>query len=473
MNLVEMLSEYESNFDGGETEVMGAPTGIEISGLSFDSRDVQNGNMFFCISGGTHDGHEYASQAIERGAVALIVERELVTSVPQVVVRNSREAMGYFSCIYYGFPSKELDVIGVTGTNGKTTTTEIITEILNTAGVASQSIGTLTGVLTTPEAPDLQRQFRSLVNAGIQSVVMEVSSHALSQYRVTGTEFDIGVFTNLSHDHLDFHNDLEDYFKAKCSLFTENQCKTAVVNIDDPFGLRLMKKIDIETCQVSPSSAEVRKTSFTGSSIIWRDQVVELQISGEFNIENALLAASTCLLLGLKEDQIVNGLKAAEPVPGRFEIVSGNQDGPIVIVDYSHTPAGIENVLQAVRNIAPEVKLTIVFGCGGDRDRSKRPQMASSAEVHADQVIITSDNPRNENPRKIIDDAMAGFEYPESVIVEEDRESAIRIAIQSSQPGEVVVIAGKGAETTQEIRGNVRPFDDRVIARKNLKGVKG
>ncbi len=473
MNLVEMLSEYESNFDGGETEVIGAPTGIEISGLSFDSRDVQTGDMFFCISGGTHDGHEYASEAIERGAVALIVERELVTPVPQVVVRNSREAMGYFSCVYYGFPSKELDVVGVTGTNGKTTTTEIITEILSTAGIASQSIGTLTGVLTTPEAPDLQRQFRSLVNDGIQSVVMEVSSHALSQYRVSGTEFDIGVFTNLSHDHLDFHNDLEDYFKAKCSLFTENQCKTAVVNIDDPFGQRLVKKLDIETCEVSPSSAEVRKISFTGSSIIWRDQVVELQITGEFNIENALLAASTCLLLGLKEDQIVNGLKKAEPVPGRFEIVSGNKDGPIVIVDYSHTPAGIENVLQAVRNIAPEVKLTIVFGCGGDRDRSKRPQMASSAEVHADQVIITTDNPRNEDPRKIIDDAMAGFEYPESVIVEEDRESAIRIAIQSSQSGEVVVIAGKGAETTQEIRGNVRPFDDRLIARKNLKGVKG
>ena len=214
MNLAEILTEYQSTIPPEGLEVIGSIDGLEATGLSFDSREVQDGNIFFCISGGTHDGHEYVIQAIEHGAVAVVAERELMVSVPQIIVEDTREAMGYISCIYFGFPSRELDVVGVTGTNGKTTTTHLIAAILNTAGISCESIGTLTGVLTTPEAPDLQRQFRSLVDGGIKSVVMEVSSHALSQHRVTGTEFDIGVFTNLSQDHLDFHSDIEEYFET-------------------------------------------------------------------------------------------------------------------------------------------------------------------------------------------------------------------------------------------------------------------
>ena len=473
MNLVEILTEYQSTIPPDGLEVIGSIDGLEATGLSFDSREVQAGNIFFCISGGTHDGHEYVIQAIEHGAVALVVERELMVSVPQIIVEDTREAMGYISCIYFGFPSRELDVVGVTGTNGKTTTTHLIAAILNTAGISCESIGTLTGVLTTPEAPDLQRQFRSMVDGGIKSVVMEVSSHALSKHRVTGTEFDIGVFTNLSQDHLDFHSDIEEYFETKCSLFAAKRCKSAVVNIDDPYGLRLAKQIDIKTHRVSTDAIEIRDEIFTGSSLIWRDLPIELQISGRFNIENALLAASTCLLFGIDENQIVNGLEAAEPVQGRFEVIDGYEGAPTVIVDYSHTPAGIENVLQAVRKISPEVGLTIVFGCGGNRDNSKRPKMARAAEKHADRVIVTSDNPRYEDPLKIIDQTMSGFVDPNSVIVEEDREVAIQLAIQSSNAGEVIVIAGKGAETTQEICGKVKPFDDRVIAEAVLQGVKG
>ena len=473
MNLVEILTGYQSTIAPEGLEVIGSIDGLEATGLSFDSREVQTGNIFFCISGGTHDGHEYAMQAIEHGAVAVVTERDLMVSVPQIIFDDTREAMGYISCAYFGFPSRELDVVGVTGTNGKTTTTHLIASVLNTAGIPCESIGTLTGALTTPEAPDLQRQFRSLVDGGIRSVVMEVSSHALSQHRVAGTEFDVGVFTNLSQDHLDFHSDIEEYFETKCSLFAANRCRSAVVNIDDPYGLRLAKQIDIETYKTSTDAIEIKGEIFTGSSIIWREHAIELQISGRFNIENALLAASTCLLLGIDENQIVNGLEAAEPIPGRFEVIDGYEGAPTVIVDYSHTPAGIENVLQAVRKISPEVGLTIVFGCGGNRDSSKRPKMARSAEKHADRVILTSDNPRYEDPLKIIDQTMSGFINPNSIIVEEDREAAIQVAIQSSGPDEVIVIAGKGAETTQEICGKVKPFDDRVIAEQALLGVKG
>ena len=473
MNIVEILTEYQSTISPEGVEVIGSIDGLDATGLSFDSREVQTGNIFFCISGGTHDGHEHVTEAIEHGAVAIVAERELSVSVPQIIVEDTREAMGYISCIYFGFPSRELNVVGVTGTNGKTTTTHLITAILNTAGVSCESIGTLTGVLTTPEAPDLQRQFRSLVDGGIKSVVMEVSSHALSQHRVTGIEFDIGVFTNLSQDHLDFHSDIEEYFQTKCSLFAANRCRSAVVNIDNPYGLRLAKQIDIKTYETSADAIEIKDESFTGSSIIWRDLEIELRVPGRFNIENALLAASACLLLGIDEIQVVNGLEAAEPVPGRFEVLDIYEGAPTVIVDYSHTPAGIENVLQAVRRISSEVDLTIVFGCGGNRDDSKRPKMARAAEMHADRVIVTSDNPRYEDPRKIIDQTMSGFIDPNPVIVEEDREAAIQLAIQSSDAGGVIVIAGKGAETTQEICGKVKPFDDRVIAEAVLQGVKG
>ena len=470
MKLAELIAEYEACTHGKILEIVGLSEDLDITGLNFDSRKVTAGDLYFCITGHIHDGHEYAQKALEAGAIALVVEREIDVPLTQILVENAREAMAYISCAFFGFPSKDIKIIGVTGTNGKTTTTQLINQILNTSGIASESIGTLDGALTTPEAPNLQSKFRTLANAGIKSIVMEVSSHALSQHRTTGTEFDIGVFTNLSHDHLDYHADIEGYFKTKCSLFAPSRCKSAVINTDDPFGLRLADLVDIESVGVSPKNVEVVDERFDGTTLLWNGRKVELQVSGRFNIDNALLAASTCQLLGIEDDGIINGLEAAKPVPGRFEVLESSGENPTIIVDYSHTPAGIENVLKAVQSIDSNARTSIVFGCGGNRDSSKRPEMARTAETYADQVIVTSDNPRNEDPEMIIEQAMSGFKNPEAVIIEVDREAAITRAITSSQAGEVVVIAGKGDETTQEISGKLEPFDDRVIALNVLQG---
>ena len=470
MKLTELIAEYEVCTPTKSLVILGESQDIDITGLNFDSRKVVAGDLYFCITGHVHDGHEYAQKALEAGAVALVVERELEIPLTQILVEDTREAMAYISCAFFGFPSKEIKIIGVTGTNGKTTTTQLINQILKTSGLTSESIGTLDGPLTTPEAPNLQSKFRTLANAGVKSIVMEVSSHALSQHRTTGTQFDIGVFTNLSHDHLDYHADIEEYFETKSSLFTPNFCKSAVINTDDPYGLRLADLIDIETVEVSPQNAEVIDERFDGTTLLWNGRKIELQVSGRFNIDNALLAASTCQLFGIEDDGIINGLEAAKPVPGRFEVLEGSEKNPTIIVDYSHTPAGIENVLKAVQRIDSKARTSIVFGCGGNRDSSKRPKMAHIAETFADQVIITSDNPRNEDPEKIIKQAMTGFKNPEAVIIEVDRKSAIIRAITSSQSGEVVVIAGKGDETTQEILGKLEPFNDRVIALNVLQG---
>ena len=470
MKLDELIAGYEANSDGKNFEIVGSIQDLEVSGLSFDSRDVETGDLYFCILGQSHNGHDFAHQAVEAGAIAIVVERALQTEVPQIVVQDTREAMGHISCVFYEFPSNEVKVIGVTGTNGKSTTVHLISEILNTSGIPSQIIGTLTGPLTTPEAPKLQSQFRAMANSGVEAIAMEVSSHALSQHRTTGTEFDIGVFTNLTHDHLDYHRDIDEYFETKCSLFAPERCKSAVINTDDPYGSRLAKGITIESVEVSRKVIEVVDERFTGSTLLWDGWKVDLAIPGRFNIDNALLAASTCQRLGVGQEDIINGLEAAEPVPGRFEIIEGGLGNPTVIVDYSHTPAGIENVLQAVRWIDPKVRLSVIFGCGGDRDRTKRPEMARAAELHADQVVMTSDNPRDEDPRKIIKETMSGFKNPDAVTVEIERELAIKTTINSAQAGEVVVIAGKGAETTQEIGGKLEPFDDRVIAREALQG---
>ena len=472
MKLHGLIAEYETFSSQNDLEIVGLPQGLEISGLSFDSRNVKAGNLFFCISGELYDGHEYAHQALEAGAAAVVVERELNIPIPQIIVQDTREAMGHLSCIFFEFPSKEIKVVGVTGTNGKTTTVQLITGILNSSGVLSQSIGTLTGPLTTPEAPDLQSKFRALANSGVVAVVMEVSSHALSQHRTTGTEFDIGVFTNLSHDHLDYHTDINEYFETKCSLFTSDRCRAAVINTDDPYGSRLAEQVEIKSVEVSRRGIELVSESFTGTTLLWGGRKVELEISGRFNIDNVLLAAATCQLFGIEEEDIISGLESADPIPGRFEVLEGSEETPTVIVDYSHTPAGIENVLQAIRRINPEARTSIVFGCGGGRDSSKRPEMARAAESNADQVIITSDNPRNEDPKQIIEDAMCGLKNPEAAIVEVNRKLAIQIAIGSAQADEVVVIAGKGDETTQEIAGKLEPFDDRVIALEALKGGK-
>jgi UDP-N-acetylmuramoyl-L-alanyl-D-glutamate--2,6-diaminopimelate ligase len=347
----------------------------------------------------------------------------------------------------------------------------LINGILNLSGRSSQTIGTLTGVLTTPEAPNLQSQIRAMVDSGVSAVAMEVSSHALSQHRTTGIEFDIGVFTNLTQDHLDYHADLEEYFETKCTLFAAGKSKSAVINVDDLYGSQLAERTDIPTLEISRRDIEIIEERFTGTTVIWNGKKADLQISGRFNIDNALLAASTCKLLGIDEKEIIRGLEKADPIPGRFEVIDFSEETPMVIVDYSHTPAGIENVLTSVRHIDPQVAVTVVFGCGGERDSHKRPEMAKLAERHADRVVLTSDNPRSEDPEKIISETMDGFRNPTAVTVEIDRKAAIETAIKKSPIDGVVVVAGKGDEVVQEINGKLEPFDDRIIAREILSGV--
>ncbi|MDG1845812.1 MAG: UDP-N-acetylmuramoyl-L-alanyl-D-glutamate--2,6-diaminopimelate ligase [Acidimicrobiales bacterium] len=471
MMLDQIISKAEEANAGASYNISERIDGIEITALSFDSRTVKSGDLFFCISGEHHDGHDFAPMAAAAGAAAFVVERRLEIPNLQIIVPNVREAMGYISCAYFEFPSNEITVIGITGTNGKTTTTELINGILNLSGRPSEAIGTLTGELTTPEAPNLQSQIRAMVNSGVSAVVMEVSSHALSQHRTTGIEFDIGVFTNLTQDHLDYHMNLEEYFETKCMLFAAGKSKSAIVNIDDYYGSQLAERTTIPTVEISLRDIKIIEERFSGTTIIWNGKKANLQLSGRFNIDNVLLAASTCQLLGIGEKEIIHGLEAADPIPGRFEVVSIGGESPIVIVDYSHTPAGIENVLKSVRYINPKVAVSVVFGCGGERDSLKRPEMAKLAERYADRVILTSDNPRNEDPEKIISETMSGFRNPTAVIVEADRKAAIETAITNSPINGVVVVAGKGDEAVQEIDGKREPFDDRIVAREVLSGV--
>lgn len=471
MMLDQIISKAEEANTGANYNISDRIDGIEITALSFDSRTVKSGDLFFCISGEQHDGHDFAPMAAAAGAAAFVVERRLEIPNLQIIVPNVREAMGYISCAYFEFPSNEITVIGITGTNGKTTTTELINGILNLSGRPSQAIGTLTGVLTTPEAPNLQSQIRAMVDSGVSAVVMEVSSHALSQHRTTGIEFDIGVFTNLTQDHLDYHINLEEYFETKCMLFAAGKSKSAVINIDDYFGSQLAERTTIPTVEISRRDIKIIEERFTGTTIIWNGKKADLQISGRFNIDNVLLAASTCQLLGIGEKEIIRGLEGADPIPGRFEVISISEDSPMVIVDYSHTPAGIENVLKSVRHINPDVAVSVVFGCGGERDSRKRPEMAKLAERYADRVILTSDNPRSEDPEKIISETMSGFRNPTAVTVEVDRKAAIETAIKRSPIDGVVVVAGKGDEAVQEIDGKREPFDDRIVAREILSGV--
>jgi UDP-N-acetylmuramoyl-L-alanyl-D-glutamate--2,6-diaminopimelate ligase len=435
---------------------------VEITDLAYDAAAVSPGALFFCVRGSRADGHDFAPAAVERGAVALVVERELELAVPQLVVDDARGAMASAAAPFFGHPSRDLEVAGVTGTSGKTTTAYLLHAILDAAGRRPALLGSierrvggelLPVSLNTPEAIDLQRLFRRMLDAGDRSCAMEATSEASAQGRLEGTRFAVLVFTNLSQDHLNFHGTMERYFEAKRRLFA--QTDRAVVNVDDEWGRRLAGELP-DAIAFGLGDA---RDALAG---------VELRLRGEFNVANAVAAATAARALGVDDEAIAAGIASVAGVPGRFEEVDEGQPFT-VLVDYSHKPAALETVLREARGLA-DGRVLCVFGCGGDRDREKRPLMGRIAAELADVTIVTSDNPRSEDPLAIIEEIVAGAGG--AAEVEPDRRRAIERAVGLAAPGDVVVIAGKGHETGQEIAGRKLPFDDREVAREALRATR-
>ena len=436
-----------------------------ITGLADDSRAVTPGDLFFCVPGANHDGHDFAAQAHERGTAALVVERPLGLACPELETASVRRAVGPVSSAFYGQPSRSMTMVGVTGTNGKTTVASLLASVLEAAGWRTETIGTLTGTLTTPAPICLQRRLAEWRSAGVEAVVMEVSSHALDQHRVDGICFDAAVLTNLTQDHLDYHGTMEHYFAAKQRLFTPELAARAVVNLADPHGRQLADNPSIPTVGYDPQHISW-SIDGPGMALRWRGEHIRLPLVGRFNAANALAAAETALLLGVGVPEITAGLESAPPVPGRFEMVETGRPFT-VIADFAHTPDGLAQVLHTARElVADGARLRVVFGCGGDRDPHKRPEMGRVAADLADQVVVTSDNPRSENPEAIIADVLAGTPPTAShVATEPDRREAIARCLADAAEGDVVVLAGKGHETTQTVGDEVIPFDDRAVVR--------
>jgi UDP-N-acetylmuramoyl-L-alanyl-D-glutamate--2,6-diaminopimelate ligase len=447
----------------GAVDVVGrAP--VELSDLAYDARAVTPGAAFFCVRGAHVDGHEFARAALEAGAVALVVERPLDLPVPQVVVADTRVAMAPAADAFFDRPTETLEVAGVTGTNGKTTTSVLLYAILAAAGRRPGLVGTIEARVggerrgvkrTTPEAIDLQRLFREMLDAGDRSAAIEASSHASALHRLDRVRFAALVFTNLSHEHLDFHADMEDYFQAKRRLFVEGS-PPAAVNIGDEYGRRLASELPDALTFGFADDAAVGPSALEG---------IHLKLRGRFNAENALGALAAARLLGIDDEVSARGLESVRGVPGRFETIDEGQLFT-VIVDYAHKPVALETLLRTARELATG-RVLCVFGCGGDRDREKRPQMGRIASELADVVIVTTDNPRSEEPQAIIDAIVSGAVG--DVEVEPDRAAAIVRAIESASDGDVVLIAGKGAEQGQELADRTIPFDDREAAREALR----
>ena len=450
----------------GAVEVVGRAPAV-VRELAYEARAVTPGALFFCVPGAQADGHDFASAAVERGAVALVVERPLDVPVPQVVVADARVSMAVVADEFFGQPSRELDVVGVTGTSGKTTTSFLLFAILAAAGRRPALLGTVEArvggerrgvVRTTPEAIDLQRLFREMLDAGDRSCAMEASSHASQLHRLDRVRFAALVFTNLSLDHLDFHGDMESYFQAKRRLFLEGH-PPAAVNVGDEYGRRLATELPDALTFGFAAEAQVGPEAL-------RD--VDLKLRGRFNVENALAAFAAARLLGIADDAIARGIESVRGVPGRFEPVDEGQPFQ-VIVDYAHKPDALANVLRAARELATGGRVICVVGAGGDRDRGKRPVMGRIASELADVAIVTSDNPRSEEPQAIIDAVVAGAVG--EVEVEPDRAAAIARAVELAREGDVVLIAGKGAEQGQQLADRTIPFDDREAAREALRAL--
>ena len=445
---------------------------VLLTDATHDSRDVRPGSVFLCVVGARHDGHQFAAGAVRSGAVALVVQHPVSVAVPQLVVRDVRAVMGHVASAVHDDPSARLRTVGITGTNGKTTTAHLVAAILRGAGLDTRVQGTLSGARTTPEAPELQRLIADYVADGADALVMEVSSHALALGRVQGMRFDAAVFTNLGRDHLDLHGSMEAYFRAKAALFMPDLSDVGVTNLDDPYGRLLLDVAAIQMIGYSQDDVTDVEVGALGVAFTWRDRRVRVPIGGRFNVMNALAALTCASALGIDEGVAVDALATAPPVPGRFEVVTPPGHPFVVVVDYAHTPDGIVEVLITARAIATGGRVTCVFGCGGDRDVEKRPLMGAAAAEHADLVVVTSDNPRHEDPQAIIDAAVAGIPPGSraSVHVDADRRSAIRYAIAGARPGDIIVVAGKGHETTQTIGDTVLPFDDREVVRELLVG---
>jgi UDP-N-acetylmuramoyl-L-alanyl-D-glutamate--2,6-diaminopimelate ligase len=471
---------------------------VDVPSLAYDSRKVGPGTLFFCVVGEKRDGHDFAAEVVEAGASALVVERELEVDVPQVVVPSARAAMAPFAAAFWGDPTAELKVVGVTGTNGKTTTAYLVREILEAAGVPTGLMGTVKQVVggeeepverTTPEAIDLQETFRRMTRGGDLACAMEVSSHAMVLHRADAIHFDVAIFTNLTQDHLDFHTDMEDYFRAKRMLFADSAPAVRIVNVDDPYGRRLAEEFDCVTFSAEGADADYRATDVSFDAVgaeftvlmgrkldtkasfrpINTEVRVRTGMPGHFNVANALGAFAAAEALGVDAAGAAAGLAAAARVPGRFEPVDEGQ-GFAVLIDYAHTPDSIENVLRAARRLT-DGRLISVFGAGGDRDRAKRPLMGRAGGVLSDLAVVTSDNPRSEDPEAIVAEVAAGArEGDAELLVEVDRHAAIALALGRARPGDTVVIAGKGHEQGQEFEaGRKVPFDDREVAREELR----
>jgi UDP-N-acetylmuramoyl-L-alanyl-D-glutamate--2,6-diaminopimelate ligase len=489
--------------DSGVAADVRGDAGVEISDLAYDSGRVGPGSLFFCVTGLSRDGHEFAGEAVEAGASALVVERPLDLGVPEVAVENTRAAMAPLAAAFWGEPTEDLTVIGVTGTNGKTTTAFLVRHLLEDAGRRCGLLGTVQRVVggqveeverTTPEAIDLQATFRRMAEAGDEACVLEVSSHALVLHRADAIGFDVKVFTNLTQDHLDFHEGMEDYFAAKRLLFTaeggvatvELEGGVSVVNIDDSYGLRLADELEKgpsgDRVTFSPGGGEAdlsaREVAFdaSGSSFECHSPAgtieVRTPLPGDFNVANALAALGVAHALGLDLRRAAAALASAEQVPGRFESIDEGQPFA-VLVDYAHTPDSLQNVLEAAARIT-QGRVIAVFGCGGDRDRDKRPLMGRAGAELSQLAIVTSDNPRSERPEAIIEEIVAGIDQAMieegKVMIEPDRRAAIARALERAEGGDTVVIAGKGHEQGQEFeQGRKIPFDDRDVARDELR----
>lgn len=463
-----------------------APDGAEIAvtDLAYDSRAVTPGALFFCIRGLKQDGHDHAARAVKAGASALVVEEPVVLpgpSVPQLLVPNSRAAMGAVAAPFYGDPSRTVKVAGVTGTNGKTTTTYLLESIFRSAGDPAGLIGTVEtrvagrvgpAARTTPEAVDIQRLLKQMADAGVRLCALEVTSIGIESGRTEGIHFDAVVFTNLTHDHLDYHGTMDRYYAAKARLFTTGGPRAAVINTDDPYGRRLASELDYTPLRFAMHEeadvvavdvvADSRGSTFraVGCGL---DLSLQVRLPGLFNVSNALAAASAAVKMGIEAEAIAAGIRNLASVPGRFEPVDEGQ-GFLVVVDYAHTPDALANVLRAARGLA-EGRVLVVFGCGGDRDRAKRPEMGAAAARLADVAYATSDNPRSEDPEAILAEVEKGLAAAAGdyrVVI--DRTEAISRALAGAEPGDVVVIAGKGHETGQTIGTAVLPFDDRLVA---------
>jgi UDP-N-acetylmuramoyl-L-alanyl-D-glutamate--2,6-diaminopimelate ligase len=451
-----------------------ATSSLEIDRVEIDSRVCGPGALFFAMPGTKKHGVAYAREAVALGAECVVGDMAVTLDAPVVVVPASQlpALLSHASATLTGHPETRATLVGVTGTNGKTSVTTILASLARALEWNASSIGTLTNERTTPAPPELYRTLAATVEIfdptrAHSLIALEVSSHALDQHRVDGLRFCVAAFTNLSHDHLDYHGTMEHYFETKSSLFTSEFAKRAVIWVDDPYGERLAEKTPLPVTRVSRRDVHDVMNSLRGSTFFWRDHLVNSPLVGDYNVDNALMAMSIMSAMGVDDAEIANAIRDVTSVPGRFEVMYGHEI--TVIVDYAHTPEGLERLLRDVRSLQPEGRLVTVFGAGGDRDRSKRPEMGRVASQLSDVTIVTSDNPRSEVPDAIIDAVMSGCVPDAQVVRESDRRRAIALALDTASAGDVVVIAGKGHEATQTVGDVVVPFDDRAVAKELLK----